>query len=68
MFPFAMIESQNAMNHEVRSALPNAPVVAPPCRCSGARGPGPVRSARPSPQRCTGRLTRSLRPRCSPAR
>lgn len=39
MFPFAMIESQNAMNHEVRSALPQAPVVAPAAPLLGARRP-----------------------------
>ncbi|GAA1564823.1 hypothetical protein GCM10009827_102990 [Dactylosporangium maewongense] len=37
MFPFAMIESQNAMAHEVRSALPQAPVVAPAAPLIGGR-------------------------------
>lgn len=37
MFPFAMIVSQNAMAHEVRSALPNAPTVAPAAPLIGAR-------------------------------
>ena len=37
MFPFAMIVSQNAMAHEVRSAMPNAPIVAPPVPLLGAR-------------------------------
>jgi hypothetical protein len=37
MFPFAMIESQNAMAHEIRSALPHAPVVAPPAPLIGGR-------------------------------
>jgi hypothetical protein len=39
MFPFAMIVSQNAMAHEVRSAMPNAPVVAPPVPLLGTRRP-----------------------------
>ncbi|MET7424469.1 hypothetical protein [Dactylosporangium sp. NPDC005555] len=37
MFPFAMIVSQNAMAHEVRSAMPHAPVVAPAAPLIGGR-------------------------------
>ncbi|WP_327005304.1 hypothetical protein OHA72_61695 [Dactylosporangium sp. NBC_01737] len=69
MFPFAMIESQNAMAHEVRSALPGAPVVAPPVPLIGARRPR-ARQLRAALAASLHRAADAVAPAaaCSPAR
>lgn len=69
MFPFAMIESQNAMAHEVRSALPNAPTVAPAAPLLGGR-PSIARQARAAIAATLHRAADAVAPAaaCSPAR
>lgn len=69
MFPFAMIESQNAMAHEVRSALPGAPTIAPAAPLLGAR-PSRARKARAAIAATLHRAADAVAPAaaCSPAR
>lgn len=69
MFPFAMIVSQNAMAHEVRSALPSAPTVAPAAPLLGARRPR-IRQVRASLAASLHRAADAVAPAaaCSPAR
>lgn len=68
MFPFAMIVSQNAMAHEVRSALPGAPMVAPAVPLLGAR-PSRSRQVRAALAASLHRAADAVAPvaACSPA-
>ncbi|MEV0129500.1 hypothetical protein AB0H83_13720 [Dactylosporangium sp. NPDC050688] len=69
MFPFAMIVSQKAMAHEVRSAMPNAPTVAPAAPLRGVRRPR-VRQVRTALAASLHRAADAVAPTpaCSPAR